>query len=260
MFFIAQRFGVTLQALINANPHIADPNLIFPGDVLCVPGAEPVPDCRIPKRCPRGFRDRYTVKPGDTMFLIAQRFDVSLQALIAANPHIADPNLIFPCDVLCVPDNDVDDDKLTFPCCVVLEPTFRPRRGSDPLGVALVQSLDRDSFRVGILAFDLDDDRKDDRKDDHDHDRDGGDKWDRGHDYPDHDRDRRNNFEGVIMIPRKREITFPLFRCPEDSDLWAGDVEFDKELTRDTKIAVRDIKKDKILLKGSLRDCGCAGD
>ncbi len=101
MFFIAQRFGVSLQALINANPHITNPNEIFPGDVLCVPG--PQPPCRVPVSCPPGFMCRYTVQPGDTMFSIAQRFGVSLQALINANPQITNPNEIFPCDVLCVP-------------------------------------------------------------------------------------------------------------------------------------------------------------
>ncbi len=100
MFFIAQRFGVSLQALINANPHITNPNEIFPGDVLCVPGQ---PQCRIPASCPLGFQCRYTVQPGDSMFTIAQRFGVSLQALINANPHITNPAEIFPCDVLCVP-------------------------------------------------------------------------------------------------------------------------------------------------------------
>ncbi len=103
MFFIAQRFGVSLQALIDANPHIPNPNLIFPCDVLCVPGVAPTPDCRVPTTCPPGFQGRYTVVAGDTMFFIAQRFGVSLQALINANPHIPNPNLIFPCDVLCVP-------------------------------------------------------------------------------------------------------------------------------------------------------------
>ncbi|MTI94766.1 MAG: LysM peptidoglycan-binding domain-containing protein [Firmicutes bacterium] len=58
---------------------------------------------RVPKHCPPGFMGRYTVVPGDTMFFIAQRFGVSLDALIAANPHIPNPNLIFPGDVLCVP-------------------------------------------------------------------------------------------------------------------------------------------------------------
>ena len=103
MFLIAQRFGVSLNALIAANPHISNPAIIFPGDVLCVPGAALPPDCRVPVSCPPGFQGRYTVQPGDSMFTIAQRFGVSLNALIAANPHISNPNIIRPCDVLCVP-------------------------------------------------------------------------------------------------------------------------------------------------------------
>ncbi|WP_350343443.1 LysM peptidoglycan-binding domain-containing protein [Proteinivorax tanatarense] len=102
MFLIAKRFGVSLQALINANPHIPNPNVIFPGDVLCVPGKEP--SGRIPQTCPPNFQGRYTVRTGETMFLIAQKFGVSLQALINANPHIPNPNQLVPGDVLCVPE------------------------------------------------------------------------------------------------------------------------------------------------------------
>jgi spore coat assembly protein SafA len=91
MFFIAQRFGVTLEALIAANPQIRDPNLIFPGDVIFIPGHYP----------PHGRT--YIVQKGDTMYLIAQKFGVSLEALIAANPQIRDPNLIFPGDVINIP-------------------------------------------------------------------------------------------------------------------------------------------------------------
>lgn len=58
---------------------------------------------RVPKSCPPGFLGRYTVVQGDSMFSIAQRFGVSLDALIAANPRITNPKLIFPGDVLCVP-------------------------------------------------------------------------------------------------------------------------------------------------------------
>ena len=43
MYFIAQTFNTTLNQLIEANPHIEDPARIFPGDVLCIPGAPPVP-------------------------------------------------------------------------------------------------------------------------------------------------------------------------------------------------------------------------
>ncbi|MDP2871642.1 MAG: SafA/ExsA family spore coat assembly protein [Bacillota bacterium] len=98
MFTIAQKFGVSLAALIAANPQIPDPNVIFPGQQICVPGAPPPPP---PVPCPGGFI--YTVQPGDTMFLIAQRFGVSLAALIAANPQIPNPNLIFPGQQICVP-------------------------------------------------------------------------------------------------------------------------------------------------------------
>lgn len=45
----------------------------------------------------------YTVQSGDTLFLIAQRFNVSLDSLIAANPQIANPNLIFPGQRICIP-------------------------------------------------------------------------------------------------------------------------------------------------------------
>jgi spore coat assembly protein SafA len=37
MYSIAQKFGVKLADLINTNPQISDPNVIYPGDVLCIP-------------------------------------------------------------------------------------------------------------------------------------------------------------------------------------------------------------------------------
>ncbi len=104
MFTIAQRFGVSVDALAAANPQISDPSRIFPCDVLCVPGGGPPPHkCREPLSCPPGFGERYTVVAGDTMSSIAHRYGVSLDALVAANPQISDPGTIFPCDVLCVP-------------------------------------------------------------------------------------------------------------------------------------------------------------
>jgi len=95
MFNIARRFGVTLDALKAANPQIANPDLIFPGQVLCVP--VPMP----PVTCPNGTL--YTIRPGDTMLDIATRFGVTLQALLAANPQVVDPNRIFAGDTLCIP-------------------------------------------------------------------------------------------------------------------------------------------------------------
>ena len=38
----------------------------------------------------------YTVKKGDTLWGVAKRYGVTLTALIAANPQIKNPNLIYP--------------------------------------------------------------------------------------------------------------------------------------------------------------------
>ncbi len=51
--------------------------------------------------CPHG--QIYTVMAGDSLFSIAQRFGISLQELVAANPQITNPDLIFPGELICIP-------------------------------------------------------------------------------------------------------------------------------------------------------------
>ena len=45
----------------------------------------------------------YTVRKGDTLWGIAKRYGVSLTALIAVNPQIKNPNLIYPGDRVRIP-------------------------------------------------------------------------------------------------------------------------------------------------------------
>ena len=45
----------------------------------------------------------YTVKKGDTLWGIAGKFGVALKELIAANPQIRNPNLIYPGDRVVIP-------------------------------------------------------------------------------------------------------------------------------------------------------------
>ncbi len=98
LFSIAVRFGVSVAALTAANG-IANPNLIFVGQALTIPGPGGNPP---PPPPPPTGGGTYRVQPGDTLNLIAQRFGVSVASLIAAN-GIANPNLIFVGQVLTIP-------------------------------------------------------------------------------------------------------------------------------------------------------------
>jgi lysozyme len=98
---IASKFGVSLDALLKANPQVTNPNVIYAGQVLRVPdkssgGGGPAPD-------PKPEPQKYTVKSNDTLSGIAKRFGVSLSDLLAANPQIKNPNIIYPGQVLTIP-------------------------------------------------------------------------------------------------------------------------------------------------------------
>lgn len=48
----------------------------------------------------------HTVKPGDTMWKIAVKYEVGLSEIKSANTHIKNPELIYPGDVLNIPEID----------------------------------------------------------------------------------------------------------------------------------------------------------
>ncbi len=94
---IAARHGTTVAALMKANPQITNPNLIYAGRYLNLPGSS---DSFQP--APAASGARYTVRPGDTLSAIGARFGVSYQAIARAN-GIANPNLIYAGQQLVIP-------------------------------------------------------------------------------------------------------------------------------------------------------------
>lgn len=46
---------------------------------------------------------QYVVQRGDTLFVIAQRFNTTVDAILAANPQITDPDVIFPGQIIIIP-------------------------------------------------------------------------------------------------------------------------------------------------------------
>lgn len=90
---IASRNGTTVNGILGVNPQIKNPNMIFAGQRISLPGASSAPRPSSPASAPSPLRS-YTVKSGDTLSGIAARNGVSLNSLLSANPQIKNPNLI----------------------------------------------------------------------------------------------------------------------------------------------------------------------
>lgn len=80
---IALRYGVSTQAVVDAN-RIANPNALRVGDVLTIPGVTQA-------QVEAASRVTHTVAAGETLFAIARRYGVSVDALAEAN-RLTNPN------------------------------------------------------------------------------------------------------------------------------------------------------------------------
>ena len=105
MSLIAQRCGISLDMLVAANPQIANPWWIYPGQVLNIPS-----DILIPPTGgdpPPAGSTSYTVRAGDTLFRIALAYGTSVPVLQSANTWITNPDLIYPGQVITIPPGGV---------------------------------------------------------------------------------------------------------------------------------------------------------
>lgn len=90
---IAAAHGVTLRALLDANPSFKDhPNTIHPGQKLKIPE-------KGSSTSSGNKTTTYTVRTGDTLSEIAAKYGTTVAKLVQAN-GIQDPNKIYPGDTL----------------------------------------------------------------------------------------------------------------------------------------------------------------
>ncbi len=103
LYRIGLQYGVSWVALARYN-NIYNPNYIYAGQVLQIPGGStppPVPDPAPPVENPPNYVN-YTVKPGDTLGKISQAFGVRPDVIAEVN-GIVNPNLIYVGQVLKIP-------------------------------------------------------------------------------------------------------------------------------------------------------------
>ena len=91
--------GTTVQALQAANPTMG--STLYVGQVIYVPNGTPASSYYNVQ--PSG--NTYVVQTGDTLGGIALMFSVTLFDLLAVNPQISNPSLIYPGQVITLPAN-----------------------------------------------------------------------------------------------------------------------------------------------------------
>ncbi len=134
---LSRRFNVSLDDLVAANPNV-DPNALQVGQVVCIPGVAPEP----PEECP-GIE--YTIRSGDTLYVLARRYNTTVDAILQYNPGI-DPERLRVGQVICIPTEEEPEPPVTGKRCLVLNP------GTDTPDADAVVLLDyNDNSVLGVL-------------------------------------------------------------------------------------------------------------
>lgn len=94
LYAISRFYNVSLDDLVEANPD-AEPELITPGQIICIPLAAP------PTNCPTGATT-YVVQKGDSIYSIAKRNKMRLSSLLKANPNV-NPDALLIGQSICIP-------------------------------------------------------------------------------------------------------------------------------------------------------------
>ncbi|WP_059049666.1 LysM peptidoglycan-binding domain-containing protein [Paenibacillus senegalimassiliensis] len=97
LFELSKKYNVPLQKLIEANPQLANPDRLNIGDKVKIPAVA------VTIGGETGNVYKHVVKQGDTLFKLSKAWGLPLQALIAANPQLSDPNKLKIGEVVNIP-------------------------------------------------------------------------------------------------------------------------------------------------------------
>ena len=101
LYNIAWRHNTTVAAILAVNPQITNPNWIYAGQTLTLPpgiGGQPAPVQTV-----QPVPGVYIVQPGDGLTGIARRYGITVESILALNPQITNPHLIFVGDRITLP-------------------------------------------------------------------------------------------------------------------------------------------------------------
>lgn len=132
---LAKKYNTDIASIMKLNPAVTDPNRIYAGQSLLIPGPEKAPEIVVPVITAAPKINIPTITPpappvnatkmsdidtqnikiarGDTLSGIAQKNNVSMAELLKFNPQITDPNKIYAGQSLKIPDIIPDIPEIT---------------------------------------------------------------------------------------------------------------------------------------------------
>lgn len=127
---ISQKFKVDFEVLLAIN-NFAGQCPIKPGDKILIPAPnQTLPtDTPIPADMTRGKKIDYVIKLGDTLDIIAAKFNTTKEAIIKEN-KITDPNQLFAGQTLVIPVNIATPTRTTAPTSTPQPGTPKPTTGA----------------------------------------------------------------------------------------------------------------------------------
>jgi LysM repeat protein len=138
LVLIAGKFQLAedgIGLILDLNPTIAEnKGIIFPGQVLWIPNPGMVRPTAtpLPPEFGRGTQLTYTILPGDTLAGIAARFNSTVDAILALNKAITDPNALVAYETIIIPVNLVTVTATRPPTSTPLTPQATPTGTSSP--------------------------------------------------------------------------------------------------------------------------------
>ena len=108
LHYIAQKYDISLPELIDHNTYLRFPHFLHPGQAIIIPQThEPLVTHR--------------VAPGETLYIISQNYDISLQELIDHNNNLSSFNKIYPGQEIFIPQEAVGQES---PEAASVEPQY----------------------------------------------------------------------------------------------------------------------------------------
>ncbi|MFD1773422.1 LysM peptidoglycan-binding domain-containing protein [Paenibacillus rhizophilus] len=97
LYELSKKYGVPLDKVIEANPQIANPEVLAIGDKVKIPSVPvPVPDGG-------ELFHKHTVMQGDTLWKLSKAWGIQLKDIIQANPQLKNPDMLKIGDIVNIP-------------------------------------------------------------------------------------------------------------------------------------------------------------